>query len=64
MWEIIARQRGAILWRGRDAEGRPIYAVTVERPDGMALEPHSNFYMTKKAAWEAFRRDRAAEASL
>jgi hypothetical protein len=53
-WEIIERRvqkgRGEIVvWRGKDAEGRTIYAASRSR-DGVAVEPVGHTYYSKRAA--------------
>lgn len=53
MWEIIERTGEYILWQGRDAEGRRIYAATAEH-----REPVSGLY-SKAEAIKRFMEDKA-----
>jgi hypothetical protein len=48
MWEIIERTEDFILWQGRDAEGRRIYAATKDQ-----REPVNGLY-SREAAIEDF----------
>jgi len=57
-WEIIHTSYrlppNCDMWRGRDAEGRPIYAVTRRLDDGARVEPSTGFY-SQKIAIEVYR---------
>jgi len=50
-WEIYYRKRAATLWRGKDAEGRTVWAVTDNQSDGTPVEP-------KQAQFHSFERAR------
>lgn len=56
MWETIEHKNGMTIFRGRDAEGRTCYAVTIDR-DGMTVEPSgcNRMYSLSAARTEARR---------
>jgi hypothetical protein len=52
--EIISRSRKILIWLGRDAEGRFVYAANRPGPDGIAIEPSQAYHYSRKAAIAAF----------
>lgn len=54
-WEIIDHRGNVCLWKGHDAEGKPVYAATPNREDGTPLEPNKGV-ATRKAAWDLYNR--------